>query len=575
MLDQQKITIIYCRLSVEDIKEDTKDGKGNSKADESNSIQNQKELLLRYAKDHGYTNTKVLIDDGYTGTNFNRPSFQQMIEDIELGYISTIIVKDMSRLGRNYLEVGYYTDNYFPQKNVRFIAINDGVDSADGDNEFAPIRNVINELYARDISRKVRSSYRIRGNSGEPLSKPPYGYTESPDNPKKWIIDPEAAAVVKRIFQMSLEGKGNETIARILHEEKVLVPTSYMIEKGIRQSGRKPPDPCKWMATTVGRILESQEYCGDVINFKTYSRSFKDKRRLANPKENWVIFKDVHEPIVDRETFELVQKSIKNTKRRAPKPENGEKSIFSDLLYCSDCGHKLWHHVNPRNKDIKFFSCSNYKKDTRGTCDVRHYVRADAIEQVVMLELKRLAKFLEYDEEAFADMLAEKTNEDLVAEKKQVQKELDRAIARNEDVARLYERLYEDNVSGKVTDEWFMQLSHKYESERLELKTKIQQYREQLSNLGTMQKGKEQFISAVRKFMQMETLTAPLLKELIDKIVVYETQGTGKYRTQRIVIYYRFVGYLEIPLTESEWEYYQAYTRQGVAVEYISKNIPA
>ena len=288
-----------------------------------------------------------------------------------------------------------------------------------------------------------------------------------------------------------------------------------------------------------------------------------------------MIFKDVHEPIVDRETFELVQKSIKNTKRRAPKPENGEKSIFSDLLYCSDCGHKLWHHVNPRNKDIKFFSCSNYKKDTRGTCDARHYVRADAIEQVVILELKRLAKFLEYDEEAFADMLAEKTNEDLIAEKKQVQKELDRAIARNEDVARLYERLYEDNVSGKVTDEWFMQLSHKYESERLELKNKIQQYREQLSNLGAMQKGKEQFISTVRKFMQMDTLTAPLLKELIDKIVVYETQGTGKHRTQRIVIYYRFVGYLEIPLTESEWEYYQADTRQGVAVEYISKNIPA
>ena len=561
---EQGFTALYCRLS----RDDGTEG-------DSNSVVNQKKLLQKYAKDNGFQNPRVYVDDGYTGTNFNRPAFQQMIEDIELGYISTIIVKDMSRLGRNYLEVGYYTDNYFPQKNVRFIAINDGVDSADGDNEFAPIRNVINELYARDISRKVRSSYRIRGNSGEPLSKPPYGYIESPDNPKKWIIDPEAAAVVKRIFQMSLEGKGNETIARILHEEKVLVPTSYMIEKGIRQSGRKPTDPCKWMATTVGRILESQEYCGDVINFKTYSRSFKDKRRLANPKENWVIFKDVHEPIVDRETFELVQKSIKNTKRRAPKPENGEKSIFSDLLYCSDCGHKLWHHVNPRNKDIKFFSCSNYKKDTRGTCDARHYVRADAIEQVVMLELKRLAKFLEYDEEAFADMLAEKTNEDLIAEKKQVQKELDRAIARNEDVARLYERLYEDNVSGKVTDEWFMQLSNKYESERLELKTKIQQYREQLSNLGAMQKGKEQFISAVRKFMQMDTLTAPLLKELIDKIVIYETQGTGKHRTQRIVIYYRFVGYLEIPLTESEWEYYRADTRQGVAVEYISKNIPA
>lgn len=494
-----------------------------------------------------------------------------MIEDIELGYISTIIVKDMSRLGRNYLEVGYYTDNYFPDKNIRFIAVNDGVDSAEGDNEFAPIRNVINELYARDISRKVRSSYRIRGNAGEPLSRPPYGYIQSPDNPKKWIVEPEAAKVVKEIFKMCLEGKGNETIARILQERRIPIPTAYWVEKGVGKGSKKiSPDPCKWMPSTVGRILSRQEYCGDLINFKTYSKSFKDKRRRPNDKDNRVVFKDVNEPIIDRDTFETVQELTKKTKRRAPKTENGEKSIFCDLLYCADCGKKLWHHINPRNKDIKFFSCSNYKKDTRGTCESRHYVREDAIYQILTLELNRLADFLKSDEESFANILANKTNADIQAERKLTETLLQKAIARNEAVATLYEKLYEDNATGKVTDEWFMQLSHKYEVERMELKEKISEYRKKIADLGNMQQGKDHFIEAVRRFMTMEHLTAPLLRELIDRIEVYETEGTGKNRTQRIVIYYRFVGYIELPEVPDE-KHYTADTRQGVAVSYLTK----
>lgn len=340
--DNVGITALYCRLS----RDDGAEG-------DSNSVANQKRMLTKYAKENGFGNTRFYVDDGYTGTNFNRPGFQQMLEDIEMGYVSTIIVKDMSRLGRDYLQVGYYTDTYFPDRNIRFIAVNDCVDSNDGENELAPFRNVMNEMYARDISRKVRSSHRLRGNAGEPLSQPPYGYMKSPENKKKWIVDAEAAQVVQDIFRMCLEGKGNETIARILQEQKVLIPMAYWQSKGLPRGGKKTqPNPYKWGKTTVAKMLAQQEYCGDVINFKTYSKSFKNKSRIPNPEENWAVFKNVHESIIDRETFEAVQKLISKTKRRAPKKENAEKNMFCDLLYCADCGSKLWSHVNTVNKNI-------------------------------------------------------------------------------------------------------------------------------------------------------------------------------------------------------------------------------
>lgn len=512
------ITALYCRLSRDD-----------GTDSESNSIANQKRLLIQKAKERGLSSTKFYIDDGYTGTNFNRPGFHEMLDDIDMGYVSTVMVKDLSRLGRDYVSVGYYTDNYFPDRNIRFIAINDMIDSAEGENEIAPFKNIMNEMYARDISRKIRSAHRIRGNMGEPLSQPPYGYIKSPENKKKWIVEPEAAAVVRRIFRLCMEGKGNEAIAHILQEEKILVPSEYWKSIGVNKPGTKNEvDPYKWGRTTVAKILTQQEYCGDVINFKTYSKSFKNKTRFYNPEENWVVFKNVHEPIIDRETFERVQAMIKNTKRRVPKKENGEKSMFSDILYCADCGKKLWYHTNTTNKNIHYFSCSNYVKDYRGTCTSRHYVREDAIDQVVTLELQRLASFLKADEESFAELLAEKANKDMLTEKRRIEAELQKSINRNETVARLYEKLYEDNATGKVSDEWFMELSHKYEQERITLKQKIADYRTQLSELSSDEQNKTSFISAIRKFMEMKTITAPLLRELIDHIDVYETQGVGK-----------------------------------------------
>ncbi len=561
--NQIGITALYCRLSRDDGTES-----------ESNSIGNQKKLLSQKAKEMGLTDTKYYVDDGYTGTNFNRPGFQQLIDDIEIGLVSAVMVKDLSRLGRDYVSVGNYTDSYFPEHNVRFIAVNDAIDSDEGESEIAPFKNILNEMYARDISKKIRSSHRLRGSMGEPLSQPPYGYMKSPENKKKWIIDPEAATVVKSIFKMCLDGKGNETIARELQENEVLIPMAYWRSKGLNRGGKKTQtNPYKWCKTTVQKILSQQEYCGDIINFKTYSKSFKNKRRIENSKENWAVFKDVNEPIIDRETFETVQKFISKTKRRAPKKENGERSIFNGLIYCGDCHSKMRYHTSTSNKEIHYFTCSDNKVDYRGKCPGRHYVRADALEKVVKLELRRLVEMLEIDESYFAQLLLRKNDEEREKDKKFLETELQKAIARSGTVSQLYEKLYEDNVIGKVNDEWFVELSHKYEKERMDLKAKIADTRHQIEELKNTNSEYGKFISAIRRFMQMDNLTSPLLRELIDHIDIFETEGTGKSRTQRIVIYYRFIGYIELPNTAKQTHI--ADTRKGVAVEYITEQFTA
>ena len=558
--NQIGITALYCRLSRDDGTES-----------ESNSIGNQKKLLSQKAKEMGLTDTKYYVDDGYTGTNFNRPGFQQLIDDIEIGLVSAVMVKDLSRLGRDYVSVGNYTDSYFPEHNVRFIAVNDAIDSDEGESEIAPFKNILNEMYARDISKKIRSSHRLRGSMGEPLSQPPYGYMKSPENKKKWIIDPEAATVVKSIFKMCLDGKGNETIARELQENKVLIPMAYWRSKGLNRGGKKTQtNPYKWCKTTVQKILSQQEYCGDIINFKTYSKSFKNKRRIENSKENWAVFKDVNEPIIDRETFEAVQKFISKTKRRAPKKENGERSIFNGLIYCGDCHSKMRYHTSTSNKEIHYFTCSDNKVDYRGKCPGRHYVRADALEEVVKLELRRLVEMLEIDESYFAQLLLRKNDEEREKDKKFLESELQKAIARSGTVSQLYEKLYEDNVIGKVSDEWFVELSHKYEKERMDLKAKIADTRHKIEELKNNNSEYGKFISAIRRFMQMDNPTSPLLRELIDHIDIFETEGTGKSRTQRIVIYYRFIGYIELPNTTKQTHI--ADTRKGVSVKYITKS---
>jgi len=555
--NKNSLVALYLRLSSDDGREG-----------ESNSIINQKAMLEKYTADNNLGRTQAYIDDGYTGTNFNRPGFQQLVNDIDMGYIHTVVVKDLSRLGRDYVNVGYYTDTYFPDRNIRFIAVNDLVDSADGENEIAPFKNVMNEMYARDISRKVRSAHKIRGSLGEPLAPPPYGYMKDSENPKKWIVDPEAASVVKKIFQYCIEGKGVETTARLLQEQKILKPLAYWQSKGIGRGGKKSlDDPYKWGNTTVREMLVLPEYAGDLTNFKTYSKSYKNKKRYDNPKENWKVFKDKHEAIIDRETFELVQKIRVNTKRR--KSKTVDKNMFCDLVYCADCGSKLWFNVNHPNTDIHYFNCSNYTGN-RGTCNATHYIRADSLEEVVKLELSKMMQYLKDDEDTFIALLAKKTANDAENERKIINAKLSAAKSRNKVVSDLYEKTYEDNAIGKITDERFMQLSHKYDVEQSELKITIRTLENELLQLEQTELSKDNFISAIRRFMQMDKLTPNILRELIEKIEVYHIEGVGKNRTQRIVVHYKFIGVLEMPEKISD-DVVTLEARQGVAVSYHVK----
>ncbi len=527
-----QITALYCRLS----RDDGSEG-------ESNSIATQKKLLTLKANEMGLTNLKYYVDDGYTGTNFNRPSFREMEEDIKAGKVKAVLVKDLSRLGRNYVTVGTYTDDFFPAYGVRFIAVTDMIDSNDGENEIAPFKNIMNEYYARDISKKIRSSYKIRGRLGEPLGQPLYGYIKDPEDKKHWIVEPEAAAVVKRIFQMCLDGDGSEVIARKLSEEHILYPGEYWKARGINRGGRKYyTDPYRWNDSTIAKMLTRQEYCGDVINFRTRSLDFKHRERLDNPKENWAVFKDVNEPIISREDFERVQQLLSRGARRKSKYKSGEQNMFSGLLYCPDCGRKLWYHTNTLNPDIHFFSCSNYEKDTRGTCKTRHYIREDALEHIVLSEIRHLAEILRKDETYFAGMLQERAEALLTDRRKELEKELQSSAERKTVVDGLYEKCYEDNAEGKITDEWFCHLSAKYSAEKEALRKRIREIQETLSELVINEDSQAYFIETVRKFMKVEKLTKTLLYELIDRIEVYNAEGRGKGRTQKVVIHYRFVG---------------------------------
>lgn len=555
-----RITALYCRLS----RDDGIEG-------ESNSISNQKLQLSKFASDNDLPNPVHYIDDGYTGTNFNRPSFKRMITDIEKGLITTVVVKDMSRLGREYLQVGYYTEQYFPDKDIRFIAINDGVDSVTGDDDMAPFRNVMNELYAKDISKKVRSSRRLRGNAGEPLSQPPYGYMKDPDNKKRWIVDPEASEIVKQIFAWALEGKGNETIARMLQEREILTPMAYFRSKGINRGGKDiQPNPYRWQKNTIGIILANQEYCGDVINFKTYSKSFKNKRRVKVPPEMWKIFKDVHEPIIERSMWELTQTFTVNTKRMPTKTKGYEKNMFCDLLYCADCGSKMWYNVNRNSKPVPHFKCSNYKGN-RGTCERPHFIRVDSLELVVTNELKRLAGFYEKDSKKFEEIIAKKAEANSNARKKYIEAEMHKLTVRNEQLLNLFEKIYEDNLTGKINDDWFNQLSNKYALEKDENNHKLASFDKELTELKENISNQTKFSDKIKKFLDMQYLTPILLKELIERIEVYNIEGSGKAKTQRILIYYRFIGILDIP---QEFSGYNVVIepREGVAIEYLPQS---
>ena len=554
---------LYVRLS----RDDNLDG-------ESYSIQNQKKLLTKAAKDMGYTNLVTFVDDGVSGVTMNRPGFNAMMAELEKSHASAVFVKDMSRLGRNYIEVGRLMEEFFPAHDIRLIAISDGIDTSEGENEFAPIKNMFNEWYARDISKKRRISNKIKGNSGEPMGQPPYGYIKDPDNPKHWIIDEEAAKVVRRIYAMTIEGYGSEQIASALEQDGILTPRAYWASKGINRPGKaKELSPTHWNCSSIVKILSLQEYCGDILNFKTYSKSYKLKKRIENDRENWVVFSDVHTPIIERSVWEQVQE--KRGKQRKRKTSDGEVNMFSGLLVCADCGHNLHYHFNQGNPEIKYFNCSNYKGN-RGTCESTHYVRVDFLEQVVLGEIHRLTKFASKYERQFAEAVMGHSQKAAQSERQAMQKEIYALQARDKELDTLFERIYEDNVSGKISDERFARMSIKYEEEQKELTARLKELKAKLEKSASQSMTADMFINTVRKYTRAKKLTQQMLNELIQKIEVFNAEKVEGVWQQRLIIHYNCIGSIEIPevllLPAPE---VSVSTRKGVTVSYASETATA
>ena len=526
---------LYCRLS----RDDNMDS-------ESNSIQNQRKILQKAAKDKGYTDTVFFVDDGITGTTMKRPGFQKMLTAIEAGYISAVFVKDLSRLGRNYIEVGKLTEEFFPLHDIRLVAVSDGVDSDEGEDDFTPFKNIMNEYYAKDISKKRRIVNKMKGNAGVPLSPPPYGYIKNPDDPRFWIVEPEAAEVVRRIYCMALEGYGLAETAAQLAADGVVNPTYYWRSRGTSRGGSKSTvEPTKWGHTTVKKILTLQEYCGDVINFKSYSKSYKMKKRIENPEENRAIFLNVHEAIIDRQTWEKVQALQKGTRRKKPTVTQ-EPSVFSGLLKCPECGGNLNFHFNQNNHDIKFFSCQNHNSGYR-KCSKTHYIRLDFLEQVVLYEIKRLACFAsEYENDFIKAMIGRsaKVAENTALRK---QRELDALTARDRELDMLFERLYEDNVAGKIDDARFAKMSKRYEQEQGENAKKIKALRLELKKDESKRMDIDDFLETVRRYTDATTITKRMVAELIDHIDVYHAEKQDGVTNQRVVIHYNCIGAFDVP----------------------------
>ena len=521
------ITALYERLSQEDKLEG-----------ESNSIANQKKILERYCREHGYTAIRHYDeDDGYSGPNFNRPGFQRMLADIKAGKIKRVIVKDMSRFGRDYLQVGFYTDMLFPDFGVHFIAVNDGVDSTRGENEFTAIRNVFNEMYARDTSKKIRATWQSKGKSGEHLTTiPPYGYMKDPDNKKKWIIDEEAAAVVQQIFALCVSGMGPTQIAKWLEKHEIYNPTAYSQAKGRPVTNKPTANPYKWTNETVSRTLERIEYLGHTVNFKTRKQSYKSKKKLWNDPSEWVIFENTQPPIVEESVFLIVQ-NIRRSRRRPTKM--GDMGIFSGLLYCAECGGKMYQcRATNFTEEQKYFICSTYRKG-KDLCTT-HSIKNVVLHEIVLRNLREAIEYVTQYEAEFIQEAADSRLRERDAEFSRKRETLSRAESRIAELDNLFKHLYEDNVTGKLSDERFIKMSRDYELEQENLKSMAEVLREEIKQQEKQKTNVKAFISVVKKYTDMQELDASILREFIDRIEVSHTDKKSK--TREITIVYNFIG---------------------------------
>ena len=530
MKDQQKITILYCRLS----NEDQLDG-------ESNSIQNQRNYLTRYAEDHGYTNLKVLVDDGYTGTNFNRPGVQEGFSLVKQGLVGCWLVKDLSRFGRDYLTVGQYTDIIFPSYDVRFIAVNDGVDSEKADNEgFTAIRNLFNEWYPRDTSKKVRVSLRQRGTSGKHIGRPPYGYRCDPEDKDRWIIDEDAAPIVKRIYDLCMAGYGPSRIARMLEADEVLTTKALY---AVRKKKPLPDRPYHWTEQSVAGILERPEYTGCTCNFKTYSKSYKLIKRIPNAKEDMFILAGTQEAIVPQAQWDRVQELRKN-KRRLAKAER--QGLFSGLLYCADCGSKL-HFATCKSFEGKqdHYVCAKYKGG-RGVCTA-HYIREDVLRELVLERIRAVNAFIRQDVDGFQEEWLRCRREDQEKNLRDDRRRMEKAKKRLADLDLLISRLYEDSVLGTLSMERYRKMSADYEAEQERLRLEIEETKEWVLQQEEMNESLDAFIALAEKYVEVPELTQAIVNEYIKKIVVYAPDKSGGRRQQKVKIYFNFLDDVEIP----------------------------
>ncbi len=539
--NNEKITALYCRLSRDD-----------EQLGESNSIKNQKSILSKYAKDNNFINTKFFVDDGYSGTSFTRPAFMELMELAEQGNIGTIIVKDHSRLGRNRLIVGQLLEEDFVRLNIRYIAIMDNIDTDKGLNDFLPIQDWFNEMHAKNTSQKIRAVLKNKGNSGIPTtSYPPYGYLKSPEDNTKWIVDEPAAKIVRKIFDLCIQGYGTTQIARILKEENIMTPTEYRQSIGLKTNTELQEVKHYWNNRTIGFILDRQEYIGDTVNFRTTKRSFKDHTKVFLPKEQWKIFKNTHEPIIDEETWNTVQR-IRSNKRRTTK--TGKVSIFSGHLFCKDCGAKLYYcTANNFTPTKDFYRCSNYKNNSTHSC-TSHNIKDFALRELVLDNIKQVISYISSYEDLF---IKEKLDASLEEQRKEDisnKKLLSQYEKRVKDIDNLIQHIYEDNISGKITDDRFATLSLNYEEEQKDLKQKINELSTTIDKIKQEEIDLATFINKVKKYTEIKELTPEIVNELIDKIYVYEKTKLNGKKYQQIDIYYSGVGIIGIPLNEYELE---------------------
>ncbi|WP_438849004.1 DUF4368 domain-containing protein [Anaerocaecibacter muris] len=529
-----KIDALYCRLS----RDDELQG-------DSNSIKNQKAILSKYAQERGFTNPHFYVDDGYSGTNFNRPDFQRLMDGVNEGKVRTIIVKDMSRLGRDYLKVGFYTEITFPEANVRFIAINDGVDSESGtDNDFTPFRNIINEWYAKDTSKKIRAVFKAKGMSGKHLCTiPPYGYKKDERDKQQWLVDEEAANVVKEIFSLCMQGYGPTQIARILTERGRETPIIYKRRVGLPITSQETEFPEIWATQSVNKILANPTYLGHTVNFRTKKKSYKSKKKIDLPKEEWAIFENTHEAIIDQDTFDTVQR-IRQAKRRPT--DMGEMSIFSGLVYCADCGQKMYLCRCTTMKQKEYFNCSSYRKKKKATC-TSHQITVEAVAHFVLTNLQRVLAFAKNYEQEFLEIVRNENEKELRKKLQSQTRELEEAEKRIQALDRIIQNLYEDKVCGNLTDERFVKMSQSYEQEQRELKERTYFLRQELSKAKEQSDNVTRFMRSVCKYTEITELTPEVVREFVQKVVVYQAEKINGRRTQRIDLYFNGVGQILLP----------------------------